>query len=256
MAKKRKKGKAKEEEYEFRPPDFDEKEFLEKELRDTKTVLITVGYAVVFGIGAGVYSSLAGAMVGLGFVICLAGIVSLTYLYPIVKIDKSKFTKRNWAGNVAWFFFTFLAVWVLLFNYPFADHASPQVTNVTVWIHNESTGNITAIDYKKVAAQNDYAWVPRYGEDLATMIKANQSYTFNISAQVADNGQLRTAQIEVTGLDANFVLMSAEGQHRYGHTVLGESLEPLSTLRFTIHATDENNNVEDFTPNAALAITH
>jgi hypothetical protein len=256
MAKKRKKGKAKEEEYEFRPPDFDEKEFLEKELRDTKTVLITVGYAVVFGIGAGLLSTLGGAMVGLGFVLCLAGIVSLSYVYSIVKVDKSKFTKRNWAGNIAWFFFTFLAVWVLLFNYPFADHASPQVSNVTVWIHNEITDNITAIDYKKVAAQNDYAWVPRYGEDLATMIKANQSYTFNISAQVADNGRLRTAQIEVTGLDANFTWMEAEGQHRYGRTIRGESLIPLSMLRFTIRATDENNNVEEFTPNAALAITH
>ncbi|HIH01205.1 TPA: DUF3810 domain-containing protein, partial [Thermoplasmata archaeon] len=196
MAKKRKKDKAKkEEEYEFRPPEFNEKEFIEKELRDTKTVLLTVGYAALFGIVATVIAHVSNGLIGLSFLLVFAGIYSLRYFYQLVKVKTEDFQKKNWAGNVAWFFLTFLAVWILTFNYPISDKANPKVEDVVVWIINEDTGNITAVDYLYTSTQGTYSWVPRDGGELSSLLVANSSYTVNITARVTDNGVLRVAEI-------------------------------------------------------------
>lgn len=250
MAKKRKKDKEEKEEYEFKPPEFDEKEFLLKELRDTKTVLLTVAYAALFGAGAGLISNLNEGLAPVGLALVLGGLISLKYFYPIVKVDVSQFAKKNWAGNAAWFFFTFLAVWVLTFNFPFADHANPSVTDITVWV---STGtNTTAIDYEYVDSVGAYVWVPRWGETVGTMIHATSAYTVNITAKVADNGQLTTVRISVNGGD--FTSMLSEGSHRFGTVLTGDQLTASEGLSFEIRAADEVGHVTVFTPASAIPV--
>jgi uncharacterized membrane protein (Fun14 family) len=250
MAKKRKKDKEPKEEYEFKPPEFDEKEFLLKELKDTKTVLFTVGYAALFGIVTGLLSIVDEALVPLGVVFLFGGLFSLKYIYGVIKVDTSQFQKKNWAGNIAWFFFTFLAVWVLTFNYPVSDHANPTVADVTVWV--DSGTNITAIDYKYVDSLGTYAWVPRWGESLDSIIHASASYSVNISAKVADNGELSTVRISV-GVD-DFVTMSPEGNHRYGRTLTGSDLTSGSYLTFEIRATDAVDHVTTFSPVSGIYV--
>jgi len=250
MAKKRKKDKGEEQEYEFKPPEFDEKEFLEKELRDTKTVLLTVGYAVLFGVLAGVLSIVDESLAPIGLALVLGGIYSLKYFYPLIKVDISQFQKKNWAGNVAWFFFTFLAVWVLTLNFPMSDHADPSVTNIVVWVDNGT--NVTAIDYEYVDSAGSYMWVPRWGETLGTIIQANASYTVNITAKVADNGVLDSALISVDG--GAFTPMSSEGDHRFGFSITGDQLTS-DGLTFTIRATDEVGHEKVFTPVSAIPVT-
>jgi hypothetical protein len=249
MAKKRKKDKEEKEEYEFVPPDFDEKEFLLKELRDTKTVLITVGYAALFGIAAGLISNYDESLALAGLALVLGGLLSLRYFYPLVKIDASEFQRKNWAGNIAWFFFTFLAVWVLTFNYPFADHASPNIGEVTVWV--DSGTNVTAIDYEYVDSIGGYTWVPRWGEDPDSLIYASGAYTVNITARVADNGVLTTVRISVNGGD--LVHMTAEGDHRYGHSLTGDQIAS-GSLTFTISAWDEADHEAVFVPVKAIRV--
>lgn len=251
MAKKRKKERVEQEEYEFRPPEFDEKEFLKKELTDTRTVLFTIGYAAVFGIVAGLIAQVSTELIAFGAVLLVAGILSLKFVYPYMKVDTSTFAKKNWAGNVAWFFFTFLAAWVLLFNYPFADFAQPQVTEVTVWVTND-VGNITAIDYKNVPAQGGYVWVPRWG-DLNTLIVSDPAYTINITAKVADNGELATVMIAIGSPTATYETMSAEGDHRFGYQFTADQLE--SSLLFYIRAGDHAGNVKLFYPTGSIPVT-
>ena len=53
MAKKRKVGEPKEPEYEFVPPEFDEKEYIYKDLYGTKVTIICAVLAVIVGICAG-----------------------------------------------------------------------------------------------------------------------------------------------------------------------------------------------------------
>jgi len=249
MAKKRKKQPPKEEEYEFVPPSFDEKEFLRKELRDTRTVFLTIGYAVAFGLAAGFISYVSTALVGVAFLLGIVGIFSLKYVYPLLNVDISEFKKKNWAGSVAWFFLTFLAVWVLMFNFPIADFADPDVSDIVVWV--ERGDNLTAIEYKYVKSEGDYIWVPLYNEDLSTVIRATENYTLNITAHVADNGKLASAMIMVTGVHEDYVPMTDEGDSRYGYTLSATDIAS-SGLRFSIYATDSEGNEVEFSPGANL----
>jgi len=257
MAKKRKKDKEEKQEYEFKPPEFDEKEFLLKELRDTKTVIMTVGYAAVFGIVAGVLTSINELLAWVGLGLLVGGVISLKYLYPRLKIDTSTFQKKNWAGNVLWFFTTFLAVWILTLNFPFTDHADPSVTEVTVWIQRGTNStapdyNLTAIDYKYVDSAGTYMWISRWGGSLESVLYASASYTVNITAKVADNGKLSTVRVSVDGAD--YATMSPEGDHRFGYSVTGDLIES-SSLSFTIVATDSVGHEKIFTPVSGIPVS-
>lgn len=242
MAKKRKKEKAEKQEYEFKPPEFDEKEFLKKELRDTKTVMLTVGYAGFFGIVAGVLTDISDELVFVGLALLFGGIFSLKYFYPMVKVDVSAFQRKNWAGNFMWFFMTFLAVWVLIINFPFADHASPTVTGVKVWVTTDT--NVTSLEYEYVDSVGSYLWTENWGALVEDVIYASASCTVNITAKVADNGELTSVRIAVNGGD---YAMTPEGNHRFGYNLTGDEIDA-SSLSFTITATDDAGHVKMLTP--------
>ncbi len=250
MAKKRKKSdKEAEEEYEFKPPEFDEKEFLRKELADTRAVIFTVVYAIALGVVAGLLCAADRGFVGPSFLIVIGGLFSLPYVYPLVKIDSKTFQKRNWLGNIGTFFFTFLAIWILLLNQPFADLARPTINNFTVWV--EKPGNLTAIDYKVNKATGVFQWTPRFGEDLNTVITANSS--LNLTAKVADNDHLKSVVISVTGHD--FSAMTSEGKNRWGYRI--NATDPLlggGQLTFGISAEDDSGNKAVFFPTGSITV--
>lgn len=256
MAKKRRKDRAAEEEkeYEFRPPEFDEKEFIKKELRDSKTMFITVGYAAIIGVAAAGISILEPDLVFVGLALVLVGIVSLKFFYPLVKVDTKEFTKKSWAANVAYFFFTFLAVWVLMFNFPFSDHADPDVEEITLWIHNSETDNYTAVDYKYDSNAATWRWVPRWSTTTDGLLRATDTYTVNITARVSDNGRLTTVGIAVGSAPSGYVAMTELGEHRYGHEVIGSDLSSTG-LMFYIEAVDEADNDNTFYPVAPFPVT-
>jgi hypothetical protein len=159
MAKKRRKEEVEEEKYEFVPPDFDEKSFLEKDLRGTDTLLVTAGLAVVFGILA----YLAGtASAILGLVVLIAGIVLLRYFYRIIKVGPKEVEFRMLAGNIVLFFLLGLGIWILLMNPPFSDHVAPQVSDV------------------KIAPITTHVGVPMV-----------------LSANITDNGGISTVQVRI-----------------------------------------------------------
>ncbi|MDH3365962.1 MAG: hypothetical protein OEM29_08195 [Thermoplasmata archaeon] len=253
MAKKRKKDKGrKEEEYEFKPPEFDEKEFLKKELRDTRTVLMTVGYAALFGVFAAVLANLSSKLIGVSFLLVFIGLYSLKYFYPRINVKTEEFQKKNWAGNVAWFFLTFLAVWVLTFNYPVSDHANPAVEDVIVWVTDETTGDTVGLDYKYVASSGSYAWVPR--TEGALPLHASGQYTINITARVSDNGILVKAEIAVGSVNSPYTEMTHEGINRYGYELGAESLASGTPLMFFIHSADDHGNEMTFVPAVGIAV--
>ena len=255
MAKKRKKEKQKkEEEYEFKPPEFDEEEFLRKELRDTKTVLMTVGYAALFAIIAAVLSNLSSKLIGVSFLLVFIGIYSLKYFYPIMKVKTDEFQKKNWAGNVAWFFLTFLAVWVLTFNYPLSDHAAPEIEEVVVWVTDLDTGSITAYEYYFNSTLGAYRWSP----DDAVIDLAGGNITVNITARVSDNGVLSTVEISIGPAVTVYETMDLERVNRYGFDLTEDRLRDLKDkdqdLMFFIHADDNKGNDFTFAPVASIPI--
>jgi hypothetical protein len=251
MAKKRKKDKPEPEDYEFRPPDFDEKEFLKKELRDTRTALTTIIYAVSFGMIAGLISMMGANLAPVAFMVGIAGIFTLKYFYAIAKVDISEFKKKNWVGNIGTYFFTFLAIWVLMLNMPFSDHAPPSVDKVIVWVDDGT--NVYGKEYKLSEVSGTYQWAA-VNTTHDPVIRANSSYRINITAKVTDNGQLRSIEIAVGSVAGGYQAMTSEGKLRYGYQVTGDTLSASDNLMFFISARDAAGNSVLFNPASALPV--
>ena len=252
MAKKRKKDKKRkeEEEYEFKPPEFDEEEFLKKELRDTKTVLLTVCYAAAFGLVAAVLSHASSKLIGVSFLLVFAGLYSLRYFYPLVKVKTEEFQKKNWAGNVAWFFLTFLAVWVLTFNYPFSDRADPEVEDIVVWVTDLDTGSVTSFEYYFNETLGVHKWSP----NNAQIAVSSANVSVNITARVSDNGVLSAVDISIGSTQGVYVAMEEERVNRFGHELSEADLSGMDELMFFIYANDEEGNDITFMPAVGIPI--
>ncbi len=116
MARKKKKEE-KEPEYEWVPPEFDEKAFLVKDIVGTKALMFTAVIAVVFGVSAALVGLSAGIIVGL--LVYLVGAVALNYVLRYMKIKTSDIDKKTMIGNLALYMLLALGVWILLINKPF-----------------------------------------------------------------------------------------------------------------------------------------
>lgn len=118
MAKKRKKVET-EETYEWVPPEFNEKEFLEKDLRSTKSLMVTAALAILFGILAFGLGTLLGGLQLAAILVLFAGAAALRNIYPFLGIKESDVDKKILAGNIALFIMLSLGVWIMLMNEPF-----------------------------------------------------------------------------------------------------------------------------------------
>jgi uncharacterized membrane-anchored protein len=116
MARKKRKDE-KEEEYEWVPPEFDEKAFLQKDIIGTKALMITAMMAIIFGI----VSFAVGAVINnyVGFLAYVAGAIFLTYSYRMFKVDRTAIDKKGMVGNIALYFLLALGIWILVMNEPF-----------------------------------------------------------------------------------------------------------------------------------------
>ena len=253
MAKKRKKGKKEEEKYEFTPPEFDEKEFIKKELRDTRTAIWTIGYAIILGIVAGVVSGLGKSYVGLSILIALVGIIFMNYFYSIVHVDVKQFTRRNWVGNIGTFFFTFLAIWVLMINVPFLDIAAPNVSKVIVWVNNNDGSGLHGLEYKFVDTKGVYDWVPMNNDTWTPVIHTSNSTTVNVTARVVDNGHLSTVEVAITST-STYNPMTGYDTSRFEYQFTGDQLVAGNNLVFYIRAQDAAGNSIVFSPSTTIPV--
>ncbi len=115
---------------EWKPPEFDEVEFMKKEMRAAKTTIIVVLWTVPSAILS--YGlTLAGVAVVAGFA-GLGMMFLLKWIFPILNVDISEYKRKDWIGHGATFFFSWLAFWILLLNPPFADLTSPVILGVAV----------------------------------------------------------------------------------------------------------------------------
>ena len=193
MAKKRKKQKKAEEEekYEFIPPEFDEKQFLKDEMSATKQVLIIVAYGALMGLLAAIATILtANGITGLA--VLVAGFGTMKILFNAMKIDLSKFTKKTWLGHSAWFFFTVLAIWILLINPPFTDFAAPEVKNVKLAVTVQG-GDVIHYNYTFNSSSNLFEWhTGKHNMSVTNALKnayANSTQVV-LTAHIADNDRL------------------------------------------------------------------
>ncbi len=222
MAKKRKKEKP-EEGYEFKIPEFDEKEFLRKEVRDSKALFVTFGYAVLIGIVSFGLSFLDVALAALvGFI----AIVFLRHLYPLVNVDTTKLEKKQWAGNIIMYLFAWLAIWILLTNPPFSDFTAPTIKEDGIYFG--TGGNWTKLNE-------------------TNLDELNSTMDISINVTIVDNVEVDEDSILITisrkegdqFVEKERGTMNLIGKNKYAYVVneIGQGLH-----KYTITTKDVNNH--------------
>ncbi|HIH76396.1 MAG TPA: hypothetical protein HA343_03675 [Methanomassiliicoccales archaeon] len=214
MAQKKRKEPEVKEEYNFTPPDFNEKEFLEKDITVTKTVLLSALLALVFGVVAYFTTNLSFVI---GLLIIVIGAVALKRIFEFLPVDLSALENKTWFGNGAMFFFLALGIWILLLNPPFGDTIDPQINDLEVWAGE--------LQYNR-----PYNNVP-LGE-----------VTFN--ATITDNGDLSKVEFAFTGADPQTFDMVKGDDGRYEFTY---NFTVPDTYTFAVIATDDAGNTQTYT---------
>ena len=195
MAKKRKKEK--EEGYEFKMPEFDEEEYLKKEVRDAKTIFVTFIYAALIAI---VSFGLTFVDVALAVLVGFIGIVFLRHIYPLIGVDTSLLEKKQWAGNILMYLFTWLAIWILLTNPPFSDFAAPTIKDDGIYFGG--SGNWTKL--------NDTNNIP-----FGTNVSINTTIADNVKV----DAETITIIIERNDVEIERGSMGRIGKNKYAYVI-------------------------------------
>jgi hypothetical protein len=211
----------KEEKFEWTPPDFDERDFLTKDMKGTKVLLVTALFSFIAGIVAFMFTDTSWI---LGLAVIIGMIVALRYIYPIFKIDVKALEKKTWAGNIAMCFLLALGIWIVLMNPPFSDYANPTLEDSRIMVQVES-GNWTVVS------------------NPSTDIYAGQNISFVVNA--TDMGGIESVEIDIhtQGEQGTFVAMNnpEDASYQYATTfdIGGNSS---AVYYYVIKATDASGN--------------
>jgi hypothetical protein len=211
MARKKRKDEVEEPKYEFVPPDFDEKAFLEKDIRGTKSLILATFLGILAGVLAFAFTNIS---VLLGGIIIIACAIGLKYLIPLLKIEKGEVDKKTLIGNIAIILLLSLGIWIVMLNPPFSDQIPPEITSKEIYF------------------------------DGATPIYSGNQV--NITVTVRDNDLVNSVSISVhlAGNPDNFVPMNTttvKGEYdRIGTYTTGASN---SAYIYTIKVTDKVGHI-------------
>lgn len=220
MAKKKRKDEKEEEpKYDFVPPDFDEKGFLEKDIKGTKTLAISTVVAIIAGVVA---FATTGISIFLGIALIIACIIALRWIYPLFKIDPASVEKKTMAGNYVLLFLLALGIWIILLNSPFSDNQDPQIMDHYVMFEHNGVWK----EYVNTGT------TPISDGDLT-----------NITVLARDNGRIASVQVEVHASGQSpgaFVDMQPTSTYgKYEHTSTYSAIGGTVTqYLYTIKVTD------------------
>ena len=118
--KKRRVAEEKEEEYEFKPAEFDEREFILKDIYGTKVLFVITGLAIVTGIVGALFCIMSKdygwvAATALGFLIVLV----MKKLLLIMKFRVDLLDNKTMLMNYFLFLSLSLGIGIMLINVPF-----------------------------------------------------------------------------------------------------------------------------------------
>ena len=119
MAKKKRRiVEEKEEEYEFIPPEFDEREFILKDIYGTKVLFVVTGLAVLVGvIGSLLYISLEGDLRWIiATLLAFATVLGMKKLLMLMKFRADLLEMKTMLGNYLLFLMLALGVCIVLIN--------------------------------------------------------------------------------------------------------------------------------------------
>jgi|GEM_PF-6993781 len=182
-------------------PDFDEKSYLQLEMRGSVFMLLCVGLALLMAVLAAFLTW--GMKDGrIAFVLGILGFFLVRMLMNVLKVDTTGFDKMRWASGFGSYMLTFIVIWTLLINPPLVDLVPPKITDKTA-----------------------------YNQELDSII--------GIGANVDDNQGVNSVQVALTdplGHDAGTIKMNRTVQNQYWveipHPMVGK-------YNYTIEARDQ-----------------
>jgi len=120
--KKRRVGSEPEETYEFVPPEFDEREFLLKDIYGTRILIVVSLLAVLIGVVAACLQSFINSDYSywVGLLLIVLVIVGLKQLLTLLRFRVDLMDQKMLIGNYILFFFLTLGIWIIMLNAPFS----------------------------------------------------------------------------------------------------------------------------------------
>ncbi len=234
MAKRKKREKEKEEaEEEIILPSFDEKKYMEKEIRGAKTTTLVFFYAVIIACISAVFTYMG--QWAMGVLLGAVAVVSIHVPLSLMGVDTSAMEKKEWAGNYMVFIFAWLGVWVILSNPPFMDLAHPDIENLSLSTMDED-GNWTTV-YHLVYVGKKHT--PVWEKEENMYIYAGDAV--NISMRITDNvgvGWVKCYISTETNSTEIDLIYSGDGWYYTNHTFSSPGEYTL-----VIEAGDVNGNV-------------
>lgn len=225
MAKKRKE----EDEYEFVAPPFSEKQYIEKDLRDSKIVIFTTIYGIIAGALASLLSVYVNPALGFFFILLFL-ILLFRFFYRLLKVDFSTFKSSDYVFKGGTYLITAIAIWILLFNPPFA-YITPPVFHgqVPVTLQEKSSSgwisyNLSATPVISPGFINITAWILAVGPITVNLyLSHNASVSIYHMARSSPNHYTYQGQVSSGSYSFRITATTASGirtrSAEYGFTV-------------------------------------
>jgi len=171
----------------FQLEEFDEKEYLEEQLRIGKGVFISMAWAVVVGAATFFVFNMFQDNWKYIFIPGFFGMLALYVILPKFAVDLSVIPKKSWFNFVFSFGLTWLAVVVLSLNPPFSDFSDPSLDDLTLDIQEY---NIAMYD--------------------------NSTPTVQIRAEIRDNYKVSNGKVSISYPESGFMDQTADLQKEDG----------------------------------------
>ena len=225
----------------FKPPEFDETEFLQTENRSAKLIYISLSVAFAAGLVTYGFMSLLHAMdVDALFTIPLVVPVlffGLTvYLFKRFGIDIKNLEWKKWLENGIMYFVAWFAVWLVSMNPPFSDFAEPQISEIFVEIELDSGKIVNYVG--DTMYMNDKTQNFQSIEDLEGVVN------ISIYATITDNWKLDSKGVVLEYKDNEGKWVSLE-EGGLTPVYIGRTSETISPSKNVSKALDEDWLITD-----------
>lgn len=241
MAKKRKETEEEEEEP-FKIPKFDKEKYIKEQKRNIKCYYVSIAFGLLIAIiSAGFFIMLQGNDLRLPLVFLFGFLTGswLKYLFIKLNFDTADFDKKNWIGNYAMYFFTWLVILIVLVNPPIYDDEPPRIEHIILPDYQELRGDVFI-----VARITDNAGIKE--EDITLTINEEEISWDDI--EFKDNilryrfepenlNESRTYEYTITAVDVNGLKTEKSGVFHFGPDAIELS-----------YPTEDNLNVSGSTP--------
>ena len=105
--------------YEFAPTEFDEREFILKELFETRVFFIVIFFGILAGIQWAVFYHLGNYLWIVGLLVCVLIVAKMRDILSLLGIRMEMMMGKSMVGNYVMFMLLATGVSILLINAPF-----------------------------------------------------------------------------------------------------------------------------------------